>query len=105
MQQNQFPAILVTNKERRANVIPIEGLAAASVITAPAGFTGYSAPLAGLSQVVDQDAYHISALRRNPESGKLELVSYLKNLYFRLSDFQSEYEVPNYVYSETQEKT
>lgn len=110
MQKNQFPAILVTNKERQANVLPIEGLAAASALTtpagfAPAGYTGYSAPLAGLSQVADQDDYHIAALRRNPDNGKLELVSFLKNLFFRLSDFQSEYEVPDYVYSENQSKT
>lgn len=110
MKGNKFPAILVTHKERQANVLPVQGLAAASALTtpagfAPAGFTGYSAPLSGLSQVADQDDYHIAALRRNPESGKLELVSYLKNLFFRLSDFQSEYEMPNYSYPESQKKS
>lgn len=110
MMQNQFPAILVTNKERQANVLPVEGIAAASAITTPsgfkpAGFTGYSAPLSGLSQVADQDGYHIAALRHNAESGKLELVSYLKNMFFRLSEFQSEYEMPNYAYTESQAKS
>lgn len=110
MKQNKFPAILVTHKERHANVLPVEGIAAASAITtpagfAPAGFTGYAAPLSGLSQVADQDGYHIAALRRNAESGKLELVSYLKNLFFRLSDFQGEYEIPGYAYNEAQAKS
>ena len=110
MKQNKFPAILVTHKERHANVLTVEGIAAASAITtpagfAPAGFTGYAAPLSGLSQVSDQDGYHIAALRRNAESGKLELVSYLKNLFFRLSDFQGEYEIPGYAYNEAQAKS
>ncbi len=110
MKQNKFPAILVTNKERQANVLPVEGIAAASAISTPsgfasAGFTGYAVPLSGLSQVADQDGYHIAALRRNAESGKLELVSYLKNLFFRLSEFQGEYEMPNFSYTEAQAKS
>ncbi len=49
-------------------------------------------------QLDDQDDYHITTIKRNPDNGSLELLSYLKNVYFRLDEFVSEYDQPSYIY-------
>ncbi|APD08235.1 hypothetical protein UJ101_02737 [Flavobacteriaceae bacterium UJ101] len=59
-------------------------------------------PMTSIMQLADLDGYHLLTLRRNVDNGNIELVSYLKNLYFRLSDFESEYDVPGYEYPESQ---
>ena len=111
MQKNKFEVVLLTNKNQAANVLPVGGVAEANkgkgLTTFQGfgafGFQGYKAPLAGLSHVADQDAYHILSIRRDFDSGDLQLVSFMKNLYMRLSDFQSEFELPGYTYSEEQQ--
>jgi hypothetical protein len=37
-------------------------------------------------------------MRRNDETGSLELISFLKNMYLRLDEFVSEYDLPGYEY-------
>lgn len=108
MQQNQFPALFLSNKNKNAQVVAVPALAAVAAsggLTEPLGFEGsdlgaFNAPIAGILQAADQDAYHIATIRRDLENGDLELMSFQKNLYFRLSDFESEYEFPGYVYPE-----
>jgi hypothetical protein len=110
MQKNKFEIVLLTNKNRAANILPVGGIAEANkgkgLTTFQGfgsfGFQGYKAPLAGLSHVAEQDGYHILSIRRDMDSGDLQLVSFLKNLYMRISDFQTEYELPGYTYSEEQ---
>ena len=55
-------------------------------------------PMVGLLQMDDQDGYHIATMRRNDETGSLELISFLKNMYLRLDEFVSEYDQPGYKY-------
>ena len=47
----------------------------------------------------------IAALKRNLDTGGLDLVSELKGPYLRLSEFISEYDFPDYKYGEGQEFT
>ena len=61
-------------------------------------------PMTGLIQLDDQDDYHIAAIRRDAETGNLQLISFLKNLYIRLDDYVSEYDQPGYKYDANQEQ-
>ncbi|MGK0380158.1 MAG: hypothetical protein ACJA1Z_003991, partial [Patiriisocius sp.] len=63
-----------------------------------AGTARTTLPLTNLLQLDDQDDYHITTIKRNPDNGSLELLSYLKNVYFRLDEFVSEYDQPSYIY-------
>jgi len=111
MQKNEFEVVLLTNKNQAANVLPVAGINEANKgegLTkfqgfGSFGFQGFKAPLAGISHVAEQDGYHILGIRRDFDSGDLQLVSFMKNLYMRISDFQSEYEMPGYTYSKEQE--
>ena len=60
-------------------------------------------PLAGVLQIANQDAHYLAALKRNLTTGDVDLVSFRKGAYFRLSDFISEYNFPDYQYSTDQE--
>lgn len=110
---NPIGALFVQNKSQGAQVIyqpALEAAVAAPGITAEVvpplskvDLGAFEAPMTGLLQLDDQDPGRVAALRRDAEDGTLELVSYLKGVYFRLSDFQSEYEVPNYVYTPEQD--
>ncbi|MEO1366491.1 MAG: hypothetical protein AAFX50_04905, partial [Acidobacteriota bacterium] len=48
----------------------------------------------------DQDAQFLLTLKRNLDSGDMDLVSYRKGAYMRISDFVSEYNFPDYQYVE-----
>lgn len=103
--------VLVTNTHRGAalfNVDDIEAMNRGTGMTEPAGFNPGGAayqplPLAGLLHVDEQDEQFILGLRRNIETGNLDLVSFRKGLYFRLSDFVNEYDFPSYQYPPEQE--
>ncbi|MEL6181360.1 MAG: hypothetical protein AAFS10_20550, partial [Myxococcota bacterium] len=103
--------LFIQNKNQSAQVIPmpvIAGAVAQPGIEEPLGFEkvdlgAFETPMTGILQIEDQDPGRLLSIRRDAEAGDLEMVSYLKNVYFRLSDFQSEYEVPNYVYPPDQE--
>ena len=112
MKQNKFPVVFITNKNQAAQVIGLQAIEAAAqkdglTTMAAIGQTvdlGASrVPMTGLLHVDDQDPFHIAALRRDAAEGDLEMVSYLKNVYFRLSDFQSEYEIPGYTFPKSQD--
>lgn len=113
MEQNPVPMLFIQNKNQSAQVIPMAAVADAIAgpgITSALGLSrvdlgASEVPMTGILQIDDQDPGHLLAIRRDAEEGDLELVSYLKNVYFRLSDFQSEYEVPGYVYAPEQEPT
>ena len=42
----------------------------------------------------------MAALERNVDNGQLDLISYLKNLWFRMDDFVTEYDQPTYKYAQ-----
>ena len=53
--------------------------------------------------MADQDAQYIATLKRNIETGDVDLVSFRKGAYFRLPDFISEYNFPDYQYPAKQD--
>jgi hypothetical protein len=52
--------------------------------------------MAGISHLGDQDKDFFGALRRDTESGAMELVSIRKNAFLRVSDFVNEYDFPDF---------
>ncbi|MEM6498340.1 MAG: hypothetical protein AAF709_16655, partial [Pseudomonadota bacterium] len=57
-------------------------------------------PLSGVVHMADQDGQFLLVLRRDLDTGAMELVSFRKGSFFRLSDFISEYNFPDYAYAE-----
>ena len=104
--------VLVVNREMDADLITFDALtdaAAGPGLVEPIPYMGATAgvetsprPLSGVLHAADQDDTYLVALRRNLESGRMELVSFRKDAMFRLSDFISEYNFPDYVYAEDQ---
>lgn len=99
--------VLLTNTDYTAMVFSVEQLLAshaAEGITTPvsigatAGPDIFRAPMTGVLQISDQDATHLLMLRTNKDTDNIDLVSTLKGVYFRLSDFVSEYDSPGYEY-------
>ncbi|MGI9287204.1 MAG: hypothetical protein ACR2P1_17610, partial [Pseudomonadales bacterium] len=103
--------VLIVHKERNADLIRVADLAATSKkdgLSTPemwghAGVPSRALPLSGVLQVADQDAQYIATLKRNIETGDVDLVSFRKGAYFRLSDFISEYNFPDYQYPAKQD--
>lgn len=69
------------------------------------GVDPYNSALSAVDQISDLDTLHVLMLRRNRETGNLDLVSTVKSVYFRLSDFQSEYDSVGYEYPGSQRVT
>ncbi|MEM6796610.1 MAG: hypothetical protein AAF725_21745 [Acidobacteriota bacterium] len=104
--------VLVINREMAADLIKLEDLASASKakgLATPVGLGSTSGvattplPMSGVLQAADQDAQFLLTLRRNLDTGDMDLVSYRKGAYMRISDFVSEYNFPDYQYSEESE--
>lgn len=103
--------VLVIHKERSADLIRVEDLVAANQkpslstpeMWAKAGVPTQPIPLGGVLQVADQDEQYIATLKRNLSTGDIDLVSFRKGAYFRLNDFISEYNFPDYKYYPEQE--
>ncbi|MEO1319723.1 MAG: hypothetical protein AAFV30_04005 [Pseudomonadota bacterium] len=104
--------VLVVNREMAADLITFDALTeavAADGLSTPVPYLGATAgvptttlPLAGVMQAADQDNQFILTMRRNIDSGATELVSFRKGAFFRLSDFISEYNFPDYEYKDDQ---
>ncbi len=107
--------LLVTHKHRSGGLISMKDVASASKGEGLAGKTGFSGvpegipiyplPTSTIIQVDNQNQMMIAALKRNLDTGGLDLVSELKGPYLRLSEFISEYDFPDYKYGEGQEFT
>ncbi|MEM1348485.1 MAG: hypothetical protein AAGI01_08025, partial [Myxococcota bacterium] len=105
-------AIYIQNKNQGGQMIvkpALEAAAAGPGLTAPLmvgakeDLGALETPMTSLLQLADQDPRRVLGLRRDAEDGTLELVSFTKGVFFRLSDFQSEYEIPGYTYPPEQE--
>ncbi|MEL6568397.1 MAG: hypothetical protein AAFQ22_08270 [Pseudomonadota bacterium] len=112
MERQPEEFVLVINREMSANLIRVEDMAGAPGLTTAfsglgdtLGVEGTHVPFAGTLQAADQDAQFILVLRRNVDTGDVDLISSMKGVYFRLSDFVSEYTMPDYVYPESQQGT
>ena len=110
-QQQPEDYVLVVHKERNADLIRVADLAEGAKkdsLSTPemwghAGVPSRALPLSGVLRVADQDAQYIATLKRNIETGDVDLVSFRKGAYFRLPDFISEYNFPDYEYVEEQD--
>ncbi|MEM1264682.1 MAG: hypothetical protein AAGI50_01550 [Pseudomonadota bacterium] len=112
MEGNVSTYVLVVNREMDADLISMEALteaASAPGLMEPVPYLGATAgvattplPLSGVLHAADQDNTFILAMRRNLDTGAMELVSFRKGAFFRLSDFISEYNFPDYVYADNE---
>lgn len=111
-QGNAQPLVLVINREMDADLIAFPALEAAAAgpgLAEPIAYLGATAgvettpiPLSGVFQAADQDSQFLVTLRRNLDTGAMDLVSFRKGVYLRLSEFVSEYNFPDYQYADNQ---
>ena len=100
--------VLVTNTHRGAalfKVSDIEEFNQGEGLTTPSGFNPAGVeylpvPLVGLLHVDDQDEQFILGIQRDVESGDIDLKSFRKGVYLRLSEFINEYDFPSFQYPE-----
>ena len=101
--------LLIVNKERSASLISLKDLAKANqgeglkgFSMGPEGLKIFPVPMSGTMQVAEQNPMMLTTLQRDINTGRVNLLSELKGAYFRLSNFDSEYEFPDYKYTETE---
>jgi hypothetical protein len=104
----QQDLLMLLNYHRSGNVIPISGIEAANVkpgIDKPVppgqivGVQETPAPLVGATRIDNIDDQFFIVVRRALETDTLQLVSFDKAMLFRLTDFVSEYNFPQYSYN------
>jgi hypothetical protein len=103
------PMMLLANSHKSADLMSVAAIAEAAAkpgLTTPIkwpaepllGLHSIPIPLAGLDQLANQDRDFVAALRRNEASGAMELMSFRKGAFLRLSDFVNEYDFADYQY-------
>ncbi|MEM7718460.1 MAG: hypothetical protein AAF222_04595 [Pseudomonadota bacterium] len=102
--------VLVVNREMDADLISMDVLTEAAnapglsepipYLGATVGVETVPLPMSGVVHAADQDNQFILAMRRDLDTGAMEMVSFRKGAFFRLSDFISEYNFPDYAYTE-----
>lgn len=101
--------VLVLNREKAADLIKVSDLNKAvqeesiSEKAGPGQTLGVATsivPMTGVLQAADQDAKFLLALQRNLETGDMDLVSYTKGAYIRISQYLNEYDFDTYSYPE-----
>ncbi|WP_425234350.1 hypothetical protein [Ulvibacterium sp.] len=109
--------LLITHKHRSGSLISMKdvGKAAtegkgmegmmAQMPTGTAGMNITYSPTASVLHVDNQNQMMVATLKRNLETGGLDMVSQLKGAFLRLSEFISEYDFPSYQYDEKQAAT
>ena len=108
--------LLVTHKHRSGSLISVKAIAKAAkgkgmegmMAQMPTGTEGMNitySPTASVLHVDNQNQMMVAMLKRNMETGGLDLVSELKGVFLRLSEFISEYDFPDYQYDEKQAMT
>ncbi len=101
--------LLIINKERSASLISLKDFAESNkgdgmkgFSMGPEGTKIFPVPMSGTMHIAEQNVMMLASLERDIDSGSVNLVSELKGAYFRLSNFDSEYEFPDYKYTETE---
>ncbi|MEM6895143.1 MAG: hypothetical protein AAF554_15715 [Bacteroidota bacterium] len=106
--------LLVTHKNRGGTMVPFDAVVAGTKASGMEGQQTMFAlglegmqeiPTANVMQIDVQNQQMLGVVRRNIETGDIDLVSELTGIYLRLSDFISEYDFPDYEYPESQEAT
>ncbi|WP_299674694.1 hypothetical protein [uncultured Tenacibaculum sp.] len=100
--------LLIIHKERSASLISLKDFAEANkgegmtsgFSMGPEGVKIFPVPMSGTMHVSEQNQMMITALQRDMDTGQVNLLSELKGAYFRLSNFDSEYEFPDFKYGE-----
>jgi hypothetical protein len=106
----QGPMVLLVNSHKSADLMAVADIAnyaekpgLATPIKWPTdpllGLKSTYIPISGVAQLSVQDKDFLGVLRRNEESGAMELVSVRKGAFLRLSDFVNEYDFANFRYS------
>nr|MBX2845888.1 hypothetical protein [Saprospiraceae bacterium] len=107
-------SLLITHKNRGGTMVPLTSVTAGINGNGMAGQRAmFAAGLDGIQEIPTANVMHIDVqnqqmlgiVRRNIETGEIDLVSELTGSYLRLSDFISEYDFPDYQYPETQANT
>ena len=104
--------LLVTNRQRSGSLMSLkdietamagDGLAGRMDLTGvPEGLPIIPSPTSTILHIDNQNQMMVAAMKRNLETGGLELVSEVKGVFLRLSEFISEYDFPDYEYGEDQ---
>ena len=103
--------LLVTHKNRGGTMVPFASVVAGAKGNGMAGQQAMFAsglegiqeiPTANVMQIDVQNQQMLGVMRRNIETGDIDLVSELTGIYLRLSEFISEYDFPDYRYPESQ---
>jgi hypothetical protein len=105
----QGQVIVLANSRKAADLLSVADIARAAQqpgLTTPIkwpsdpllGVKATYIPLAGVARIGVQDKEFLAALRRNEESGAMELVSMRKGAFLRLSDFVNEYDFADFRY-------
>jgi len=105
----QGPMVLLINSHKSADLMSVASIAEASAqlgLATPIkwptepllGLKSISIPISGIAQLSDENKDFFGALRRNEESGAMELVSIRKGAFLRLSDFINEYDFADFKY-------
>ena len=107
--------LLVTNKHRSGSLMSMKDVAKAmegdglagqkGLSGAPIGMDIFPAPTSTVLHIDNQNQMLVTVMKRNLETGGLELVSEIKGVFLRLSEFISEYDFPDYEYDEAQAQT
>ncbi|MEM9887894.1 MAG: hypothetical protein AAF849_18510 [Bacteroidota bacterium] len=101
--------LVVTNKNRGGTMIPFASVVAGAKGDGMAGQQAmFASGLEGMNEIPTANVMHIDVqnpqmlgiVRRNIETGDIDLVSELTGSFLRLSDFISEYDFPDYRYPE-----
>ena len=103
----QGSMVLLVNSHKSADLMSVSAIAEASSkpgLSTPIkwpsepllGLKSAYIPMAGIAHLGDQDKDFFGALRRDTESGAMELVSVRKSAFLRVSDFVNEYDFPDF---------
>ena len=108
--------LLVTHRHRSGSLISLKDVKKAvegkgmlgmraDMPTGTEGMNILYSPTASVLHIDNQNQMMVAMLKRNIETGGLDLVSELKGVFLRLSEFVSEYDFPSYRYDEKQAQT
>ena len=103
------PMILLTNSHKSADLMAVSSIAAAAAqpglrtpIKWPSepylGVKAVPIPISGIAKLGTQDNDFLGALRRDESSGAMQLVSYRKGAFLRVSDFINEFDFADFKY-------
>ncbi len=107
-------SLIITHKNRGGTMIPLNSVVAGykgdgmdgQRAMFASGLEGIQQiPTANVMQVDVQNPQMLGVVRRNMDTGEIDLVSELTGTFLRLSDFISEYDFPDYKYPENQAGT